>query len=106
MVEAGGAPTLVDLPPAPEHVVPGADPFYVVKGTPATLSWQADGTTFHLQLLSIDASAVLLERDVGPSPQTLEVPWLGTYRWRVAERDARGFESLPSEAGVVCVVEK
>jgi hypothetical protein len=34
------------------------------------------------------------------------IPWEGTYRWRISSRDAQGLEGRPSEAGVICVVEK
>jgi hypothetical protein len=106
IVEPGAAPTVVTLPPSPDHVFPGSDPVYVVRGTPAALSWQSSGTLFHVQLLSLDSGAVLLDKELASSPQGLEIPWLGTFRWRVSERDARGLESVPSEPGVVCVVEK
>ena len=49
---------------------------------------------------------MLLARNVGAPPLTIEIPWLGTYRWRVSTRDDRGLESPPSAAGYVCVVDK
>jgi hypothetical protein len=60
----------------------------------------------HVQVLDFDSDQVLLARDTGPSPLSLRIPWLGTYRWRVSARDARGIEGLPSRPGYICVVEK
>ncbi len=50
--------------------------------------------------------AVLLAREAGAPPLRLEIPWLGTYRWRVAARDARGVESRPSAEGLICSVDR
>jgi len=94
------------LPPAPADLLPGQDPIYVVKGEPATLSWRQAGATHHLEVLPLESGDVLLERDVGVGPEQMTIPWLGTYRWRVAARDALGLESLPSAEGLICVVEK
>ncbi len=94
------------LPPAPSDLVPGKDPVYVVKGEAAKLSWRHAGKTHHLEVLPLESSDVLLERDVGVGPEQMTIPWLGTYRWRVAARDAVGLESLPSVDGLICVVEK
>jgi hypothetical protein len=94
------------LPPPPRELLPGTDPVYVVKGDPAELAWRQAGATHHLEILPLDSNDVLLERDVGKGPETILIPWLGTYRWRVAARDAQGLESLPSPDGLVCVVEK
>jgi hypothetical protein len=94
------------LPPAPSDLRPGKDPVYVVKGEPAHLSWRQAGATHHLEVLPLESNDVLLERDVGVGPEQMTIPWLGTYRWRVAARDALGLESLPSVEGLICVVEK
>jgi len=94
------------LPPAPSELHPGKDPVYVVRGEPARLTWQQAGATHHLEVLPLDSSDVLLERDVGTGPEQMSIPWLGTFRWRVAARDAVGLESLPSADGLICVVEK
>ena len=59
-----------------------------------------------MQVLGIDSEDVLLEKDVGMAPATLEIPWLGTFRWRVSVRGADGLEGMPSPEGVVCVVEE
>jgi hypothetical protein len=94
------------LPPAPTDLHPGQDPVYVVKGEAAQLSWRRAGATHHLEVLPLESNDVLLERDVGVGPESMTIPWLGTYRWRVAARDAVGLESLPSVEGLICVVEK
>ncbi|HEY6554817.1 MAG TPA: hypothetical protein VI669_15795 [Vicinamibacteria bacterium] len=94
------------LPPAPTDLRPGQDPIYVVKGEAASLSWRQAGATHHLEVLPLESGDVLLERDVGVGPEEMTIPWLGTYRWRVAARDALGLESLPSVEGLICVVEK
>ena len=94
------------LPPAPTDLLPGKDPVYGVKGEPATLSWRLAGASHHLEVLPLESGDVLLERDVGAGPEKMTIPWLGTYRWRVAARNAMGLESLPSVDGLICVVEK
>jgi hypothetical protein len=94
------------LPPAPSDLHPGQDPVYVVKGEAAQLSWRHAGATHHLEVLPLESGDVLLERDVGVGPEQMTIPWLGTYRWRVAARNAVGLESLPSVEGLICVVEK
>ena len=60
----------------------------------------------HVEVLALDRDLVLLARDVTAPPLYLELPWLGTYRWRVAARDARGVESRPSEPGLICSVDR
>jgi hypothetical protein len=49
---------------------------------------------------------VLLAREAASPPLRLPIPWLGTYRWRVFARDARGVESPPSAEGLICSVDK
>jgi hypothetical protein len=78
----------------------------VVRGDPAELAWRQAGATHHLEILPLGSNDVLLEKDVGSGPERITIPWLGTYRWRVAARDALGLESLPSSDGLICVVEK
>jgi len=107
IVRAGSPPEPARrLPSPPSDVVPGTDPVYVVQGSPAQLAWRQAGATHHLEILPLDSNDVLLERDVGRGPEKITIPWLGTYRWRVAARDAQGLESLPSADGLICVVEK
>jgi hypothetical protein len=59
-----------------------------------------------VEILALQNDDVLLARNVGAPPLTIEIPWLGTYRWRVSARDARGLEGPPSADGYVCVVER
>ena len=93
------------LPDPPQVLSPGADPVYVRKGEPVTLSFAPSGPAY-VQILPLDGDEVLIAREVGSSPATLGIPWEGTYRWRVSVRDAQGFEGLPSDGRPVCVVEK
>jgi hypothetical protein len=94
------------LPAAPEKLKPGTDPVYVRAGRPIELRWTAPGTSHHVELLGLQGDSVLLARDATASPVQLEIPWVGTYRWRVSSRDARGIESRPSAEGLICLVEK
>lgn len=96
----------VKLGPPPDKLWPGADPIYVQKGQDLRLNWRSPGTAHHLQVLPIDSNDPLISRDVGASPYPLAIAWLGTYRWRVATRDERGFEGLPSAFGYICVVDR
>ena len=104
----GRQPPLValPLPEAPGGLVPGGDPAYVLSGQAAELHWTPNGTVHHVEVLALQSDDVLLARNVGAPPLTIEIPWLGTYRWRVSARDARGLESPPSADGYVCVVDK
>jgi hypothetical protein len=95
------------LPTAPSGLDPGQDPLYVRSGQMAELRWKADAAAaHHVEVLSLERDLVLLARDVGAPPLRLELPWVGTYRWRVAARDARGVESRPSSEGLICSVER
>jgi hypothetical protein len=94
------------LPEAPTALQPGQDPVYVARGEPVRLSWSPAGEAHHIQLLPLYSDEVLIEKDVSGPPQALTFAWLGTYRWRVSSRDARGIESRPSAPGYICVVEK
>jgi hypothetical protein len=91
---------------APTALAPGADALYVRPRAPASLSWASSAAAYHVQLLGIDSEDVLLEKDVGPPPTTIEIPWLGTFRWRVSVRGADGLEGRPSGEGVLCIVEE
>lgn len=106
-VRAGQAPKApVPLPEAPRVVSPGSDPVYVKAGDAVSLQWQPAGARGHVQVLPVGSDDVLLERELGPPPQSFQLPWIGTYRWRVSVRDAGGLEGRPSGEGLVCVVEK
>ena len=94
------------IPPAPRDLVPGADPVYVLAGQPVELRWRASGSAYHVEVLAFQRDEVLLTRDASGPPLRLELPWLGSYRWRVSVRDSRGVESRPSAAGFICSVER
>jgi len=94
------------LPAAPGGLEPGKDPLYVRTGQAAELRWTARLPAHHVEVLALDRDLVLLARDVAAPPLRLELPWPGTYRWRVAGRDARGVESRPSVEGLICSVER
>jgi hypothetical protein len=104
----GGQPPLLalPLPEAPGGLVPGGDPEYVQSGQTAELQWTSNGTAHHVEVLALQSDDVLLARNVSEPPARIEIPWLGTYRWRVSARDGRGLESPPSDEGYVCVVER
>jgi hypothetical protein len=98
------APT--PLPAAPGGLRPGRDPAYVRSGQALDLRWTAALPSHHVEILSLEKDEVLLAREAGAPPLRLEIPWLGTYRWRVSARDARGIEGPPSAAGFICSVER
>ena len=103
-----GAPpeAATPLPPAPGGLHPGSDPVYVRSGQPAELSWTAAGPSHHVEILALEGDGVLLAREAAAPPLRLQIPWLGTYRWHVSARDARGVESRPSAEGVICSVDR
>ena len=93
------------LPRPPNGLRPGADVAYVRSGQPVELRWAASGASHHVELLALQGDDdVLLARDVGRASAAASIPWLGTYRWRVSTRDARGVESPPSADGLICSV--
>jgi hypothetical protein len=98
------APT--PLPAAPRGLQPGKDPVYVRAGQPVDLRWTAGGPSHRVEILALQTDEVLLAREVGAPPLRVEIPGLGTYRWRVSTRDARGLESPPSADGLICSVDK
>jgi len=93
------------LPATAGLLRPGTDPAYVQRGQALDLSWMPADAPAHVQILGPD-DRPLLVRDVAGSPLHVEAPELGTYRWRVTLRDARGLEGPPSPYGAFCVVEK
>jgi hypothetical protein len=114
-IEAGEGTAVADgqtpsppspLPPAPKGLFPGADPVYVVSGRAVDLHWEPSGTGHHVEVLELGSDEVLLARESVVPPVRVEIPWLGTYRWRVSAREGRGVESRPSADGFVCVVER
>ena len=94
------------LPAPPVGLEPGKDPAYVRTGHAVELRWTKGPTPYHVQLLALDRDQVLLARDVSAPPVRLEMPWLGTYRWRVVTRDGSGIESRPSAEGLICSVDR
>jgi hypothetical protein len=94
------------LPTAPRGLHPGKDPVYVRSGQPVELRWTAAGPSHHVEILALEKDDVLLAREAATPPLRLEIPWLGTYRWRVSARDARGVESRPSAEGLICSVDR
>jgi hypothetical protein len=93
------------LPEAPRVLEPGKDPVYVRKGERIALRFEPSGPAY-VQILPFERPEVLIAREAGASPVAVDIPWEGTYRWRVSARDAQGLESLPSDDGVVCVVSR
>lgn len=94
------------LPAPPRGLHPGRDPVYVRVGQSVDLRWTAGGPSHRVEILALKTGEVVLGLDVGASPIRVEIPWLGTYRWRVSTRDARGIESAPSADGLICSVDK
>jgi len=107
VIEEGRPPDdVIELSPGPGGLWPGQDPVYVKKGQSVRLNWSPTGTQHHLQILSIDSNDPLIARDVGPAPYPITIPWLGTYRWRIATLDGKGLEGRSSAFGYICVVDK
>jgi hypothetical protein len=106
-IHEGGPPLAAEpLPEPPKGLVPDGDPAYVLSGRTAELHWTPRGAEHHVEVLALQEDDVLLARNVTTPPARIEIPWLGTFRWRVSARDAQGLESPPSSPGYVCVVEK
>ncbi len=106
VVSSGRPPTVpADAPPPPseESLWPGRDPVFTGRGEPLDLRWEGEAPAYHLEVLPVGADTVLLARDVGPPPVPLSLPWSGAFRWRVAARDERGLEGVPSAEGLICV---
>jgi hypothetical protein len=107
VVAADRAPTAAEnapSPPSAEGLWPGADPVYAERGQPLDLYWEGgDSPAFQIEILPVGHDFVLYQRDVGPPPVQVSVPWGGAFRWRVASRDDRGLEGIPSQEGLICV---
>jgi hypothetical protein len=106
VVVAGKAPTAAKdtlAPPAEDALWPGSDPVYAEPGETLELQWEAEAPKFQIEVLPVGSDTVLLQRDVGPPPARLAIPWSGAFRWRVASRDERGLEGVPSQEGLICV---
>jgi hypothetical protein len=92
-----------DLPAAPSGLVPGNDPRYVTAGEPVDLRWGPRGASYSVELLPVGGDTVLMQRDAVQPSLDLPVAWPGAFRWRVAARDERGLEGLPSGDGQIVV---
>ena len=105
VVAKGKAPTApTPLPTTPQVAGAGNDPLYVGLDSPVTLEWSGEDARSHLvELVEVGPETPVIQRDVGVSPVTIQIPWAGTYRWRVLARTTDGVESLPSREGVLCV---
>jgi hypothetical protein len=106
VVRSGRPPTPAAPAPSPpreESLWPGRDPVFTGRNEPLSLVWEEGASAYHLEVLPVGADYVLLQRDVGPPPVPLRIPWRGAFRWRVAARDDRGVEGVPSAAGLICV---
>ena len=106
-IKAGQATVVADgrppeaaspLPKSPSALEPGKDPVYVRSGRPAQLTWSAASPGHRVEVLALDRDHVLLARDVTAPPLFLELPWLGTYRWRVAATRAAWRADRPTLA--------
>jgi hypothetical protein len=100
-----GAPKRIKLLPPPPGLTPGSDPVYLRVGSEVTLSWKSTASAYYLEIVPLDGEQAVFARELGPPPQKVRMPWLGTYRLRLSARDEQGLEGLPAE-GLVCVVEK
>jgi hypothetical protein len=95
-----------DLLPPPQEIVPGKDALYVTLGATVALTGKAGGQSYSVEVLPVASDVVLIQRDMGPPPWSVAIPWPGAFRWRVAARDGRGLEGVPSNDGLICVDEK
>ena len=95
-----------DLPPPPTAVFPGNDPVYVERGQDVPLRFTSTFKRHHVQVLAFDGDDIVVDRDVGLSPDTLRVPWPGTWRVRLSSVDERGLEGPAASTGYIVVVEE
>jgi hypothetical protein len=96
-------PAKAPPPPRAESLWPGRDPVFTSRDEPLILRWEAGAPAYHVEVLPVGADTVLLQRDVGPPPASVLIPWPGAFRWRVAARDDHGLEGVPSAEGLICV---
>ena len=100
---AAGEPERLATPP--KVVSPASDPRYVHPGESVHLVWTGREPVFHLEVLPIDSDVPVVSIDVAATTYDLKLPWLGTFRWRVAGR-VGPIETEASGEGLICVVEK
>ena len=104
LVRAGQGPlAAVRLQAAPDKIVPGPDPLYAERGQPIRLEWISAAKAHQIELTAVGTDAVVFQLAVAGSPVEINVPWPGTYRWRVTPVDGLGIEGLPSRSGIVCI---
>ncbi len=107
VVRAGQAPQgPFELPASPTGLWPASDPVYVAVGNPVALRWEPRGSGYSVELLAVGDDVVLIQRDTASASLNLPVAWPGAFRWRVAARDERGLEGLPSGDGQIVVDDK
>lgn len=95
-----------ELPPAPTAVWPGDDPVYLKRDQEVTMRFTSSARKHHLQVLAFDGNDIVVDRDIGLSPQAFRVPWLGTWRVRLSSVDERNLEGPASSTGYLVVVEE
>jgi hypothetical protein len=106
IVAAGLAPTPPKPMAAPPRVVsPASDPRYIRPGEGVLLTWTGQQKIYNLEILPIDSDVPTLSIEVTGLSYEAKLPWLGTYRWRVAGRNGIE-ETQPSGEGLICVVDK
>ena len=107
VVRAGQAPQgPFELPASPSGLWPAADPVYVTVGEPLALRWEPRGAAYSVELLAVGDDVVLMQRDAAGASLKLPIAWPGAFRFRVAARDDRGLEGLPSGDGQIVVDDK
>ena len=106
-IESGGAPaSALELATAPVELSPAEDPAYATVAQPVALHWSANQAAYYVEVLPLHTEQVIRAIDAAQSPVNLAIPWVGTFRWRVAARDANGVEGQPSDEGLITVVER
>jgi hypothetical protein len=106
IVRAGKPPlSPMPLPDPPAELSPGSDPRFGGIGEPVSLSWRSPAAAHQVEVLPLGSEEVLIQRDVGPPPWLVAIPWRGAFRWRVAARDEHGLEGRPSAEGLICIDE-
>jgi hypothetical protein len=107
IVRAGQAPQgPLDLPAAPSGLKPGSDPLYVTADDPVGLRWEPRGNAYSVELLPVGGDTILMQRDAAAPEVSFAIAWPGAFRFRVAARDPRGLEGLPSGDGQIVVEDK
>jgi hypothetical protein len=106
IVASGLSPTPpAPMAPPPRVVSPASDPRYVRPGEAVLLTWTGQHKVYNLEILPIDSDVPTISIEVAGLSYEAKLPWLGTYRWRVAGREGV-VESQPSGEGLICVVDK